>query len=147
MKKFIRFVCIVLTLSMLFVIPAYAESVAEARGSIFFTAYGTDLYKASSTSFEIWFDVDANAAIMDVLGVSEIVVYRSANGQTGWTAVKTYDMDDYPEMTETYSGSYVNYVTYTNAWSGYYYTAYVTFYAKDSRGIGERDVYTEIIRM
>ena len=147
MKKFIRFVCIILALTMLLVIPAYAESTAETRGSIFFAAYGTALDKKSSTSFEIWFDVDANAAIMDVLGVSEIVVYRSANGQTGWTAVRTYDMDDYPEMTEAYSISYANYVTYTNAWSGYYYRAYVTFYAKDSRGIGERDVYTEIIRM
>lgn len=147
MKKFIRFLSVTLALSMLLTIPAYAESTAEPRGSAFFAAYGTALNIKSSTSFEIWFDVDANAAIMDVLGVSEIVVYRSANGQTGWTDVKTYDMDDYPEMTEAYSLSYVNYVTYTNAWSGYYYRAYVTFYAKDSRGIGERDVYTEIILM
>ncbi len=147
MKKTIRILCLVLVLSLILARPTYAESVVDPRGSVFFASYGTDLYKASSTSFEIWFDVDANLAIMDVLGVSEIVVYRSANGQTGWTDVKTYDMEDYPEMTETYSLSYVNYVTYTNAWSGYYYRAYVTFYAKDSRGIGERDVYTEIIRM
>ncbi|MBQ7768072.1 MAG: hypothetical protein IJ403_04240 [Oscillospiraceae bacterium] len=147
MKKYIRFVSIILVLSMLLVIPSYAESIAEPRGSAFFAAYGTDLYKASATSFEIWFDVDSNVDMMDVLGVSEIVVYRSANGQTGWTDVRTYDMEDYPEMTETNSYSYVNYVTYDNAWSGYYYTAYVTFYAKDSRGIGERDVYTEIILM
>ena len=147
MRKFVRTLCITLAFVLVLSMPAYAENSVDARGSIFFGSYGTDLYKASSTSFEIWFDVDANAAIMDVLGVSEIVVYRSANGQTGWTDVRTYDMEDYPEMTETYSGSYVNYVTYDNAWSGYYYTAYVTFYAKDSRGIGERDVYTEIILM
>ena len=147
MKKFVRFVCVVLTLSMILAIPAYAEGVAEPRGSIFFAAYGTDLYKASSTSFEIWFDVDANAAVMDVLGVSEIIVYRSSTGQSPWTEVKTYDMDDYPEMTEAYSISYVNYVTYYNAIPGYYYTAYVTFYAEDSRGFGERYVYTEILKM
>ncbi len=36
---------------------------------------------------------------------------------------------------------------YDTAIIGYYYTAYITFYAKDSRGIGERYVYTEIIKM
>ncbi|MBR4290660.1 MAG: hypothetical protein IKT52_08485 [Oscillospiraceae bacterium] len=147
MKKYIRFLCIALALSMLLAIPAYAESAAEPRGSAFFAAYGTDLYKASSTSFEIWFDVDANLDMMDVIGVSEIIVYRSANGQSGWSEVRTYDMDDYPEMTTTYDYSHTNYVTYNNAWSGYYYRAYITFYAKNSRGIGERYVYTEIIRM
>lgn len=147
MKKIIRKVCIILALSLVLAMPTCAENIVEPRGSAFFGSYGTDLYKASSTSFEIWFDVDSNVAMMDVLGVSEIIVYRSANGETGWTDVKTYYMDDYPEMTETNSYSYVNYVTYDNAWSGYYYTAYVTFYAKDSRGIGERDVYTEIIKM
>lgn len=147
MKKTMRTICIVLVLSLVLAAPAYAENVVDSRGSPFFGSYGTDLYKASSTSFEIWFDVDANAAVMDVLGVSEIVVYRSSTGQSPWTEVKTYDMDDYPEMTEAYSLSYVNYVTYYNALPGYYYTAYVTFYAKDSRGIGERDVYTEILRM
>ena len=147
MKKFVRFICITLVLSILLAIPAYAESTSEPRGSIFFAAYGTDLYKVSSTSFEIWFDVDSNVDMMDVLGVSEIVVYRSATGQSPWTEVKTYDMEDYPEMTEAYSYSYVNYVTYNNAISGYYYTAHVTFYATNSRGIGERDVYTEILKM
>lgn len=147
MRKFVRILCTILVLALALAMPAYAEHTIDTRGSIFFGSYGTALDKKSSDTFEIWFDVVANAAIMDVLGVSEIVVYRSANGQTGWTETRTYDMDDYPEMTETYSTSYVNYVTYDTAIIGYYYTARVTFYAKDSRGIGERDVYTEIIRM
>ena len=146
MKKFIRFVCIALALSLLMTIPAYAESNTTARGSHFFAAYGTDLYKASSTSFEIWFDVDSNAAMMDVLGVSEIVVYRSADQQS-WAQMRTFDMDLHPEMTEMNSYSYMNYVTYNYATPGYYYTARVTFYAKDNTGIGERDVYTEILLM
>lgn len=147
MKKIIRMVCVVLALSMLLAIPAYAESSVEPRGSIFFAAYGAALDKKTSTSFEIWFDVDSNAAMMDVLGVSEIIVYRSATGQSPWTEVKMYSMDDYPEMIDLYSYSHAGYVTYTNAISGYYYTAYVTFYAENSRGIGERYVYTEILKM
>ena len=146
MKKFMRFVCCILVCGLFFAIPAQAESTVEPRGSIFFAAYGTDLYKASSTSFEIWFDVDSNAAMMDVLGVSEIVVYRSAD-RLSWTEAGTYDMDDYPEMTDTYSFSHTSYVTYYDAIPGYYYRARVTFYATDYRGVGERDVYTEILAM
>ena len=146
MKNIVRTLCIILVLSLFIAIPAHAETAVEQRGSVFFGSYATDLYKASSTSFEIWFDVDANAAMMDVLGVSEIVVYRSADQQS-WTEMRTYDMDDYPEMTTTNAFFYTNYVTYNYATPGYYYTAYITFYAKDSRGIGERYVYTEILRM
>lgn len=146
MKRFVKLVCVVLVLSLCLAIPAYAESVIEPRGSAFFAAYGTDLYKASSTSFEIWFDVDANATMMDVIGVSEIIVYRSSDQQS-WTEVGTFDMDDYPEMIDTYAFSHTGYVTYYNALPGYYYTAYVTFHAENSRGVGERDIYTEILRM
>jgi len=146
MKRFMRFICIALSLSLLLVIPAHAENLAEPRGSIFFASYGTDLYKASSTTFEIWFDVDANLAMMDVLGVSEIIVYRSADQQS-WTEAGTYYMEDYPEMTDTYAYTHVGYVTYYDAIPGHYYRAYITFYARDYRGVGERYVYTEILEM
>ena len=146
MKKFVRTLCFILVLSVILVMPAYAESAVEPRGSMFFSSYGTALNKVSPTAFEIWFDVDANLAMMDVLGVSEIVIYRSADQQS-WTAVGTFDMEDYPEMTDTDAYFYTNYVTFEYATPGYYYTADVTFYAKDYRGVGERYVYTEILLM
>ena len=146
MKKITRFICMVLILSMFLVIPAYAQSAAEPRGSAFFASYGTDLYKTGTRTFQIWFDVDANAAIMDKLGVSEIIVYRSADGQS-WSQMRRYDMEDYSQMIAYNTTSHIDYVTYDYATPGYYYTAYITFYAKNSTGIGERDVYTEIIRM
>lgn len=146
MKKAVRFVCMILVCSLLFAVPAQAASIVEPRASAFFSSYGTDLYKASSTSFEIWFDVDANASTMQELGVSEIVVYRSADQQS-WTKMKTYTPTYYPDMVDYNTGSYAGYVTYNYATTGYYYTARITFYAKNSTGIGERDVYTEIIRM
>lgn len=146
MKKTLRYICIILILSMISAIPAYAQTVAEPRGSIFFASYGTDLEKTSSRYFRIWFDVTANAAVMDVLGVSEIIVYRSADMQS-WTQMKTFTIEDYPWMVDYNTGSYINYVTYNSATPGYYYTAYITFYAQDSRGIGERYVYTEILQM
>ncbi len=146
MKKILRIICIVIVLSLVLAIPAYAESTVESRGSAFFGSYATDLYKTSSSSFQIWFDVDANVATMDVLGVSEIIVYRSADQQS-WTKMRTYTMENYPQMVAQNTTSHIDYVTYNYATTGYYYTAYITFYAKNSTGIGERYVYTEILRM
>lgn len=146
MKKLVRFVCMILVFGLLFAVPAQAAETAVPRASYFFSSYGTDLYKASSTSFEIWFDVDANASTMQELGVSEIIVYRSADQQS-WTKMKTYTPTNYPDMLDYNTGSYAGYVTYNYATTGYYYTAYITFYAKNSSGIGERYVYTEILRM
>ncbi len=147
MKKLVRFVCLILACSLLFAVPAQAESVVEPRGSAFFASYGTDLYKTSSSSFQIWFDVIANAGnTMQVLGVSEIVVYRSADQQS-WTKMRTYTMDNYSQMVAQNTTSHGGYVTYNYATAGYYYTARVTFYAKNSTGSSVRDVYTEIIKM
>lgn len=146
MKKSLRILSLVLALSLFFALPVHAASVVEPRGSAFFSSYWTFLYKASSNSFEIWFDVDSNAAIMQEIGVSIIEVYRSAD-QENWTKMRTYEMEDYPEMIDDNTGSHTGYVTYNNATSGYYYRARVIFYAKNSTGIGERFVYTEILKM
>ena len=146
MKKFIRLICMLLVFSVFLAVPVYAQTATESRGSAFFASYGTDLYKTSSTSFQIWFDVDANAATMQELGASEIVVYRSADKQS-WARMTTYRSSIYSQMIAYNTGSHIDYVTYGSATSGYYYRACITFYAKNSTGIGERDVYTEIIKM
>lgn len=146
MKKYVRFVCMILVCSLFLAVPAQATSVVEPRASAFFSSYGTDLYKTSSSSFQIWFDVVANVATMQELGVSEIALYRSAN-QENWTKIKTYIMESYPYMVAQNTSSHGGYVPYNFATTGYYYTARITFYAKNSIGIGELDVYTEILRM
>lgn len=147
MKKLVRFVCMILVCSLLLAVPAQAAETAEPRASSFFSSYGTDLYKTSSTSFQIWFDVIANAGSSpQVLGVSEIILYRSADQQT-WKKMKTYIMESYPCMVAQNTYSHDGYVSYNFADTGYYYTAYITFYAKNSTGIGERYIYTEILRM
>lgn len=146
MKRFTRFVALLVAFSLMLAIPVNAQSSAETRGSAFFGSYGFDLEKTSATSFKIWFDVDSNASPMQVLGVSEIVVYRSADQQS-WTEVKTYHMEDYPQMVDYNTGSHAGYVKFSYATPAYYYTARITFYAKNSIGIGEKDWYTEILRM
>jgi hypothetical protein len=135
-----------LVLSIIMMAPVYADSSIVPRGSAYFSAYGASLYKTSSTSFEVWYDVNANAALMDEIGVSLIEVYRSSD-QENWTLMKTYEKEDYPEMTDTNTGSHMSFVTYDYATPGYYYTAYVVFYAKKGNGVGERDVYTYVLQM
>lgn len=146
MKRLARVVCMLLACSLLIAVPGQAASVVEPRGSAFFAAYGTDLYKTSLSSFQIWFDVTANVATMEVLGVNEIIVYRSADQQS-WTKICTYTIDDYPQMVDQNTSSHTGYVPFNYATPGHYYTAYITFYAKNSTGIGERYVYTEILKM
>ena len=146
MKKTVRFVCLILVCSLLFAVPAQAESVVEPRASAFFSSYGTDLYKTSSSSFQIWFDVTSNVATMDELGVTEIILYRSAD-QQNWSEMRTYTVKYHPQMLGYNTTSHGGCVTYNYGTTGYYYTAYITFYAKNSTGIGERYVYTEILRM
>ena len=146
MKRSARFICLILVCSILVALPVSAESVVEPRGSAFFSSYGTDLYKVSANSFQIWFDVNANAATMDVIGASEIEVYRSSDKEN-WTKMRTFEMDDYPAMIAENTSAHTGYVTYNFANSGYYYRACVTFYAKNSTGIGKRFVYTEILQM
>mgnify|MGYP003294237059 CR=1 FL=1 len=147
MKKSVRVLCLMLTLSLLMAFPVHAESNAEPRGSAFFSSYWTFLHKTSSTSFEVWFDVESNAAVMQEIGASMVEVYESPNGENDWTKVKTYEKADYPSMIDYNTGSHTSYVTYSNAISGRYYTACVTYYAKNSTGIGERFIYTEIMQM
>ena len=146
MKSKLRGVCLFLAIVFLMAVPVNAVSNLEPRGSAFFSSYLTFLYKTSSTSFQVCFDVTANAALMQELGASMIEVFESADQQS-WTKVKTYEMDDYPEMIDDNTASHTGYVTYDKAISGYYYYARVTYYAKNSRGIGENPQYTQILRM
>lgn len=127
------------------VMPAKAQTNENSRASYFFSGYGASIYKTGSTTFQVWFDVDSNARMMDRIGVSSIEVYWSSN-KNSWTRMATYEMNDFPEMTDYNTSSHTGYVTYYGAVPGYY-TAYVTFYAEDSRGTGVRDVYTAIVQM
>lgn len=146
MKKLTRIVSLILVFSLFLTVPPLMANAAETRESAFFADYGTDLEKTGTKSFRIWFDVVSNATRMDELGVSEIVVYRSADKQS-WTRMDTYRKSVNTNMIAYNTTSHGGYITYINATPGYYYRAYVWFYAKNSRGVGERDVYTEILKM
>ena len=145
MKAFTRCVCFILMLSMLVVTPISAQGVTEPRASLFFSAHDTFLSKVNENRFKVWFDVTATGT-MQKLGVSKITIDRSTDG-TNWEEIAHYDMAYYPAMTASNTGSHTSYITYHAAVPGYYYRAYVTFYAKNSIGTGERNRYTAVMQM
>lgn len=144
MKKGLKIVSLLLVLCLL-AVPVNAEGNVEARESIFFSSYCTFLSEGDHYAVEVWFDVDANAPVMDEIGTIMIELYESKD-QESWTKVKIFEAEDYPQMLDYNTYSHTGHVTYYASMPTYYYRAYVTFYAKDSRGIGKRFVYTPILR-
>ena len=143
MKRSLKIISLVVCLAILMAVPVNAQSNAESRGSMFFSSSRTYIYQTSPTSFQVWFDITANAAIMDEIGAEMIEVYRSFDGES-WTLVKVYEPEDYPQMLDYNTGCHVGYVTYTNGAPGWYYCACVTYYAENSMGIGKCYEYTQI---
>ena len=141
MKRFVRCISVALVLVLLLGTVAYAQETAP-RSSAFFMSWDSYLYKTASNQFQIWFDVVSMGG-MDELGVSKIEVERSSNGRT-WTVVKTYNAENYAYMIQEDTGFVYDYVTYTGT-RGYYYRAYVTFYAKNSSGTGKMFDYSEAL--
>lgn len=146
MKRFLRLVSLVLVMAMVVSVPVYAAEQEEATpySSAFFASYSTYLYKISSIQFEVWFEVSATGKMTE-LGVSQIKVQRSADKEN-WTTMKTYTPDNYSQMLCSNTSTHASCVTYAGT-PGYYYRAYVTFYAKNSSGTGELFKYTAVMQL
>lgn len=145
MVKFSRIMAVILILAMIGSSPALAaeENVVQPRASAFISGTLAYLYDISGTTFGVWFEIIATG-IMPEVGVNRIKIQRSTTGTSGWATVKTMYPEDYPEMFATGVMYYANSVSYTGK-SGSYYRALVTFYAKNSTGIGEYSCYTDIM--
>ena len=143
MKCSIKILCILLVISLLFVVPVSASENAS-KASSFFVRHCTYLYEVEGNEFGVWFEVTATYK-MDELGVNRIKIQRSTDRNT-WTTVKTCYPSSYPQMISTNTAIHADGVTYTGT-SGYYYRAYVTYYAKSGNSIGEYDTYSDIIRL
>ena len=141
MKRKICWICVVLVLAMSLNISVVAESVTPYASS-FFASYDASAIVVAFRTFEIGFDVVAKRG-MDEIGVSSIIIQQSAD-QTNWTDVKTCLPASYPQMIEENTFAVCNYITCTGI-PGYYYRAYVTFYAKNSTGTAEICDYSEVV--
>lgn len=145
MKRFVKVMCLVIAICLVTTMSVSATE-TNTRANTHISAHATFLEKEASTQFKVWFDVTGSATQIDMIGVRQIVVYRSADQET-WTKMRTYSYTSYPEMMDYNSGSHTGYVTYSYATPGYYYRAYVTFYAENSAGSGTVFRYTAPIKM
>lgn len=142
MKRFLRSVCVVLIVVILFHPIVYATENVNIRASNFFGRHTTYIDQVNTRQFEVWFIVVAVRS-MDELGVKRITVQRSSDG-VNWTSMKTFEKEDYPNMICTNTASHSGYVTYWGT-PGYYYRAAVCYYAKDGSNIGEYDTYSDTV--
>lgn len=143
MKRLIKCMCLLLVCMSVLVIPVSAESRSMEASSYFFrtSAYLNEL---SGTSFEVYFEVTAVDG-MDKLGASVIKVQRSEDDEN-WETVHTRKKGSYTGMAASDTGDHNYSFTYTGT-SGYYYRAYVEFYAKKDNGEAFLDYYTESIHL
>lgn len=133
--------CVILALSFLLVAPVSAEE-SSTWASAYFVLTRTYLEQTDTSKFDICFEVTAKRT-MEELGVSSIVVQRSADGST-WQTMRTCVPSVYTQMIRLNTAFHSDYVSY-NATAGYRYKAKVTYYAKDSTGTGEYTTWTEIL--
>ena len=134
MRRFVRLVCLLVVLSTVMAMPAFAVTDDMPRGSSYFTASLGYLYQTHPTIFQVWGEVDA-VGCMDNLGMSVITVQRSSDNQN-WTDMKTYTKENNPNLVTSNAVSHAAYVTYVGT-AGYYYRAKIWFYAKKGTGTAE----------
>lgn len=139
MKRFTQCASLIMAIVLILAIPVSAAEDTAPRASNFFAASSTYLWRTSSTTFEVWFDIDA-VRIMDKLGACEIKVQKSSDG-VNWTTMVTYTDELYPHLMKADTSTHCGYVTYTGT-PGYYYRARVTYYAEKGNGSGEVTEYT-----
>lgn len=138
MKRFVCIICLVMVLSMIVAIPAYASEQSQ-RASNFFSSFKAYCYESSSSQLAVYFRVVATGT-MNKLGASVIKVQRSSDGDD-WETVNTFTKESYPQMICENTGMHAT-TLYCAKTPGYYYRAYVTFYAKNSTGTGIYYYYT-----
>lgn len=144
MKRLSQILCMIMVFVTVLSTAAFAAETPAPRASNFFMSSSVYFWHVSGDNYQVWFDVTA-LSTMQKLGASKIKVQRSTD-KVNWTTIKTFNMDDYSQMTTTNTGHYVNCVPYT-ATSGYYYRAVVTLYAKNSSGTGEMDEVTATLNL
>ena len=145
MKRIARLICLFLALTLLLAAPARAAQREEAStfSSYYFASWDPSIYLEPNQEIEIWFDV-VGVDTMQEIGVSRIEMQRSVN-MRDWITVRVYEPDDYPQMICENTGFHGGYVTYTGI-PGYYYRAYVVFYARRSANSwGEMPEYSNIV--
>lgn len=143
MKRTLRLISLLLCMTMLLALPVQAEPAVSPYASCYFQSTDLSLEQITDSAFRVWFQVIASCGTKDELGVSEIIVQRSTDG-TNWEKINTYYPYSSPSMMGYDTAIHSGYVVHVGT-QGYYYRAYITFYAKNSSGSGYMMRYTEVL--
>ena len=103
MKRMLRLIAVVLALVITLTLPVSAAG-ASTYASSYFVCYSTYIHEVEDNHLQIWYDV-VGTAIMQRIGVSEIVIKRSSDNQN-WSSVYYYYPEDNLSMIDTNTGSH-----------------------------------------
>jgi len=144
MKRFIRCVSLVLALTFVFTVPAYAAEGRTMDASNYFSYTNAYLSKISGTTFGICFRL-IGTGTMDEIGVSYIKLEVSSD-DTNWSPIAHYYPSGNSIMMDYNSADHSGTITYTGQ-QNMYYRALVEFYAEDDTGSGYKSYYTSSIKV
>lgn len=137
MKHLSKLICIIIICAII-AIPA--DALTEA--SHYFSMESAYLTRTSGTTFAISYDVTGTGT-MDELGADLVHVERSTD-DSNWSTVYTFYDSDRNNMIGENKSMHACELYYTGL-SGYYYRAYVEFYAQDDGNYGYDGHHTDSI--
>lgn len=126
--KIARILCLVLALTILLSVPAFATT---SRASKYLASYYATISETSDGNLSIYFNVIAPAK-MEHLGANRISVQRYTGSY--WRTEYNFTYSEYPELQGENVGRHSGTVVYELQYSNSSYRAVVTFYSADSTG-------------
>lgn len=133
--KIARILCLVLALTILLSVPAFATT---SRASKYLASYYATISETSDGNLSIYFNVIAPAK-MEHLGANRISVQRYTGSY--WRTEYNFTYSEYPELQGENVGRHSCTVVYEPQYPDSSYRAVVTFYSADSTG-SDTGVYT-----
>lgn len=139
LKKFLRAAAVLLCLTLLCSLPAYA---AQTRISDQISDATAALTATDSGYLSLRFTIYATDT-MDVLGASRVKIQRY-NG-SNWETEYTYTVSNTPTLQTANRSRYTKTLTYAPQYAGEQYRAIVSFYAKSSQGSSSATYITNTV--
>jgi len=128
-KRPVRILLVLLCMTMLCSIPAYA---AETRASDRIYRSAVSLSKKSNGDLSVYFSVQATG-IMEKIGATSVAIQRSSG--SGWTTEFTFSTSNTPALLAEDTDWNGMTLTYLPRYTGVEYRAVAMIYAKDAEGI------------
>ena len=147
MKKLMRIIGVLLVAAML--VPAQAWAAEEEAvmpcASTHISSTRNYIYGIDGSTFSVWYDI-LGTDTMDDIGASYIRIERSKTGTGSWSIMRMFNSSLYTDLlghnTVRHNGS----VTYTGT-AGYYYRAYVMYYAGADGNSSYYGSYTSVVQL